>query len=182
MKSGALAPIRHRTVGLKHKTHRRRHGAGDSRRRSDHRLHLAEMGDQMSQRADRRHDQHKEDVAPRSEAARQRGAERDQPSQVETEMHKIGVNERVSEKGPKIGGESAGKCARDADIGAIARRDERKGQKKIDVLVVRQHKHAEGMNENKNADGRHDDDRHIENGLANWGFGFGLRRHRSCLV
>ena len=83
-------------------------------------------------------------------------------------MHKIGVDERVGEKGPKIGGETAGKCARDAGIGAIARRDEREGQKKIDVLVVRQHQHAEDMNEKENADGRHDDHRHIENGLANW--------------
>ncbi len=69
-------------------------------------------------------------------------------------MHQIGVNERVGEKGPQIGGEAARKGARDAGIGAIARRNERKGQKEIDVLVVRQHEHAQGMNENKNADGR----------------------------
>ena len=66
-------------------------------------------------------------------------------------MHEIGVDESVSEKGPQIGGETAGKCAADAGIGAVARRDEGEGQKKLDVLLVRQHQHAEDMHEHEHA-------------------------------
>ena len=96
-------------------------------------------------------------------------------------MHEIGVNESVSEEGPQIGGKTAGKCAAMPASAAIARRDEREGQKKIDVLFVGQHEHAEGMNENENADGRNDDQRHIENGLANVGFGLSASPVTPCV-
>ena len=66
----------------------------------------------MRERAGRGHDEHEADIAPGPETARQRRAERQQPSQIEAEMEEIGVNEGVGEEGPQIGAEAAGKRSR----------------------------------------------------------------------
>ena len=54
-------------------------------------------------------------IAPGTETPRQRGAERNEPSEIETEMHQVGVDEGVGEKSPQIGAEAAGKRAADGN-------------------------------------------------------------------
>ena len=45
-----------------------------------------------------RHNEHEKTVAPGAEASRQRGAERNEPSEIKAEMHQVGVDESVAEK------------------------------------------------------------------------------------
>ena len=85
---------------LKDKTQRRGHGAGNRCRGADHWYHRPGMADEMGKRASRGHHQHERYIAPCPKAARQRGTEWQEPSQIDADMQKIGVEKGVSEKRP----------------------------------------------------------------------------------
>ena len=173
-----IPPNTERPTLLEHKPHRRRHGARNRRRSADHRLDRAGMGDEMRKRAERGRHQHENAVAPRAEAARQRGRERYEPREIETQMHEIGVEKSVREEAPQIGGQAAGKCTGDAGVGTEAGRNEREGENNFGVLLVGQKKHADDMHQHEHNHRREDGERDVEYRLA--GFGLGLLRHRTA--
>ena len=119
----------------------------------------------MGERARSRDHQHEGHIAPRAEAARQRGAERQQPSHIEADMEEVGVEERVGEERPQIGAEAAGKRTAGNEIDVVARRNEGEGQQKAHIFGVGQNQHAQRMHEHQHGHRRDNDRRHIEHRL-----------------
>ena len=108
----SLAPEAERTAALERKAHRRRHDAGDRRRRADHRRLLA--GDASSRCASA------PAAAVTAKKARKRSAPNrratalpngKQPDRVEAEMRPVGVEQRVGDEGPDLGADAAGQRA-----------------------------------------------------------------------
>ena len=133
----AVAPEAERTAALERKAHRRRHRAGDRRRRADHRRLLAGMRDQMHRRAGRRRHREEREEPQRAEPPRHRAAERQQPDRIDAEMHPVGVDQRIGDEGPQFARRSRPAARRRAHRGVVARRNEGEGEQEFDVLLRR---------------------------------------------
>ena len=88
----------------------------------------------MGKRTGSRDHQHEGRIAPRTKAARQCGAERQQPSHIEADVKQVGVQERVAEERPEIGAEAAGKRTAGNEIDVVACRNEGEGQQKAYIF------------------------------------------------
>ena len=69
---------------------------------------VAAMREQMQHRAGRRGDGEECEKTQRTETARDRAAERQEPDDIDAEMNPVGVNQRVGDEGPELGAPAAG--------------------------------------------------------------------------
>src|ERR1700733_4368799 len=109
--------------------------------------------------------EHKGDVTPRTETPCQRGAKRQEPREIKTDVEPVGVKERVSEKTPQISAKSPVQRAEVVGSRVVPGWDECEGQEDPLVLCVRQYERANGMDDQQRGYCREHDPRHIENRL-----------------
>ena len=68
------------------------------------------------------------------------------------DMDEVGMEEGIGEEGPDLGAETAGEAPASELRGVVARRNEGEIQQEIEVLVIRQHPLAAGLDEDKHHD------------------------------
>ena len=120
------------------------------------------MADEMGERASGGDRQHEGHIAPRPEAARQRGSKWQKPSQINADMQEVRVQKGVTEKRPQIGAEPSRKRAADDKIDVVTRWDEGESKQETHILVIGQDEHAQGMHEHQRGHRRDHGRRHIE--------------------
>src|SRR5262249_55234682 len=115
---------------------------------TDHRNAFTWMCDQMSERTGRRCRQEEQEKAHCAETPCHRAAERQEPCRIHPDMHDVGMEERVANKGPDL-------CTRSAGVTVepwrrlVTSRDERKQTQNFAVPAKEKGPHNVNAGENR---------------------------------
>src|SRR5262249_11604114 len=101
----------------------------------------------------------------RTETARNRTAEGQQPDRVDEKVRPVGMDESVSHKGPHVG-TATGKRVTEHDRTVVAHGDERECQQKFDILLLAEKIDAHDVNEYQHGQHSKDYARNVENRFA----------------